>query len=245
MPYRKKAAGRAFPRVFVAMATLAITVWAVPQTLVAQDGQSTLAVVYGNETKLPVEDWHFVYEYLESDTPLDPVYVATCAMPSPDESSCFMQVKTSKDLFILAPLPGPSGAAQVPFLLPGSTLQVIFLHWKGGPGAYEEGGVRLNPNRNDGRYVSNGLTIVTTQGAQIRVTGALRVPESFLSSKRHVYLMKLSLAGTVQVQGVPGRFELRLDAPLAPASLNERVEEIQFRSEPEPDGAGDNDGLTR
>jgi hypothetical protein len=202
--------------------------------LTGQAGSGVITVVYGNETKVPVQDWHFVYEFLESDTPLDPAHVATCTRPSPDRNSCPSQLKTSKDLFILAPLPGPSAAAQVPFLLPGSTLQVIFLHWKESPGTYEEGGVRLNPNRNNDGHASNGLTIVTTQGAQIRIPGALRVPESFLSSTKHVYLMKLSLAGTVQVQGMPGRFELRLDSPLVPSSLNERVEEIQFRSGPEP-----------
>ena len=240
MPDRKRSAGkavRAACAAVVALAALGIHLWVAPIPLAAQNEGSTITVIYGNGAKLSVQDWHFVYEYLESDTPLDPAYVATCTGPY-DGYSCDTQVKTGKILFIIAPLPGPSAAAQAPFLLPEGTLQVIFLHWKGGPGPYEEDGVTLNRNRSDGRYVNDGITIVTAQGAQIRVLGELRVPESFLSSKSHVYLMKLSLAGTVQVQGMPGRFELRLDSPLAPDSLKERVDEILFGVEPETDRAG-------
>ena len=235
---RNRKAARAIATGFAALTALAAILSIAPRPLAAQDTGSTLTVVYGNGSKLPVREWHFVYEYLESDTPLDPAYVATCRTPSYDANSCFSQIKTSKDLFLIGPMPGPSAAARVPFILPGSGLGAIRIHWREGSGPYEEDGVTLNRNRSAGRYVSDGITIVTAQGAQIRVSGELRVPESFLSSKSHVYLMKLSLAGTVQVQGMPGRFELRLDSPLALDSLKERVEEIQFGFEPETDRAG-------
>ena len=237
MPERKRKTAQAIATGFAALTVSAAILWIAPSPLAAQNAGSTITAIYGNDSKLAVKDWHFVYEYLESDTPLDPAYVATCRTPSYDATACFTQIKTGKVLFIIAPLPGPSAAAQAPFLLPENTLQVIFLHWKRGPEPYEADGVTLNQNRSAGRFVSDGVTIVTTHGAQIRVSGELRVPESFLSSKSHVYLMKLSLAGTVQVQGMPGRFELRLDSPLAPDSLKERVEEIQFQPEPETDRA--------
>lgn len=237
MPDRTGKAGEAIAVTLAVLGVIAAILAVAPIRLAAQDARTTLTVIYGNDSKLEVRDWHLVYEFLESDTPLDPAYVATCTRPSSEQNSCSTQVKTAKDLFIVAPMPGPSTAAQVPFLLPGNTLQALFLHWKESPGPYEADGRTLNRNRGDGRFVSDGVTIVTTHGARIRVSGGLRVPESFLSSKRYVYLMKLSLAGSAQAQGMPGRFELRLDSPLASDSLKERVEEIQFQSEPEPDRA--------
>jgi hypothetical protein len=195
----------------------------------AQDAPSTLTVVYGNSSELVVQDWHFVYEYLESDTALDPAYVATCTRPSSDANSCMTQVKMSKDLIVLGPLPGPSSAARVPFILPGTGLRAIRIHWEDEPGPYEKDGVRLNPNRDDRRYRSETLTVVTTQGAAIHFTGRLQALETFLSSKKYVYLMKLSVAGSIQVQSTPGRFELRLDERFPPATLQERVDEVQFQ----------------
>lgn len=237
MPDRNWKAGETFAAGLAVLVVMTAILSVVPIPLAAQDAGGTITVLYGSGSKVSVRDWHFVYEYLESDMPLDPAFVATCRMPS-SESSCFTQVRTAKDLFVVAPLPGPSAAAQVPFILPESALQAIFLHWKESPGPYEPDGVTLNRNRGDGRYTSDGVTIVTTQGARIRIAGGLRAPEAFLSQKRYVYLMKFSLAGSVQVQGAPGRFELRLDSALAPSSLKERVEEIQFRLETETDRAG-------
>jgi hypothetical protein len=189
---------------------------AAPRHLAAQDAPGLLSVVYGDGSQLAVRDWHFAYEYLESDTPLDPAYVATCTQPSYDRNPCFTQVKISKDLIVLGPLPGPSGAAKVPFILPEGGLHAIRIHWKGGPG--------------DGRFQSDSLTIVTAQGAEIHLAGRLQSLEGFLSKKQYVYLMKISIAGGIQVQSTPGRFELRLDERFPPAALKERVDEIRFPS---------------
>jgi len=238
MPDRNWKAGEAIAATLAVLGVITAILAVAPIRLAAQDAGGTITVIYGDDSKLKVRDWHFVYEFLESDTPLDPSYVATCTRPSSEQNSCSTQVKTAKDLFVVAPMPGPSAAAKVPFILPGTTLQAIFLHWNEGPGPYEADGLTLNRNRGHSRFVSDGVTIVTRQGARIRIAGGLQVPEAFLSQKRYVYLMKFSLAGNVQVQGAPGRFELRLDSPLAPDSLKERVEEIQFQSEPESDRAG-------
>jgi hypothetical protein len=217
MPNRSWKAGETIAATLAVPWLMTALLAAAPIRLAAQDARGLLTVIYRDDSKLEVRDWHFVYEYLESDAPLDPAYVATCTRPASSGSSCMTQVKTGKDLFIIAPLPGPSAAAQVPFLLPGNTLQALFLHWKESPGPYE----------------ADGVTIATTQGARVRISGGLRAPDAFLSNKRHVHLLKLSLAGNVQAQGAPGRFELRLDSLLPSSSLKERVEEIQFQPEPE------------
>jgi len=209
---------------------MTITLAAVPYPLAAQDAApSTLAVIYGDGSRLAVQDWHFVYEYIESDTPLDAAYVATCTRPSYDENSCLTQVKIAKDLMVLGPLPGPSGAAKAPYILPAAGLQAIRIHWRGGPGPYEKDGVRLNPDRNDGRYRSDALTVVIAQGAEIHFAGRLEALGTFLSGKKYVYLKQLSVAGSIRVQSTPGRFELRLDERFPPTSLKERVDEITFQ----------------
>ncbi len=230
MPRRRNATGSMMVSVCAcaaALAVLAVSLWVAPRLAAGQDTESVIAVVYADGTNRMVSDWRFAYEFLESDTPLDPAYIATCTRPSHDENSCFAQVKITRDLILIGTLPGPSDAARAPFLLPEVALRGIRIQWRGGPGPND--GVRLNPDRNDGRYLSDALTVVTSQGAQILFAGRLEVPESFLSDKRHVYLMKLSVVGSVPAQGTPGRFELRLDERLPQSSLKERVEEIRFR----------------
>ncbi len=234
MRIRNQLAARAVTTAYAALAAGGLMLWIVPRFAAgqdAQDSQPTVTIIYGDDSKLTVTDWHFVYEYLESDAPLDELFVATCRGSLAGDFPCYPQIKTAKDLYLLGPLPGPSAAAQVPFVLPGSVLGAIWIHWQDGPGPYEKDGVTLNRNRTDERYQSDAMTIVLAQGAQIRFAGRLRTLDAFLSNKRYVYLMKLSLAGTVQVQGTPGHFELNLDSRLPTSSLKERVEEVRFREE--------------
>ena len=210
-----------------ALAVWAVSLWVAPRLAAGQDTESVITVAYADGTNRMLRDWRFAYEFLESDTPLDPAYIAACARPSADENSCMTRIKITRDLILIGTLPGPSDAARAPFLLPEAVLRGIRIQWRGGPDAND--GARRNQDRNDGRYWSDALTVVTSQGAQIPFAGRLEAPGAFLSDQRHAYLTKLSIVGSVPAQGAPGRFELRLDERLPQSSLEQRVEEIRFR----------------
>jgi hypothetical protein len=104
---------------------------------------------------------------------------------------------------------------------------MIRIHWEDTAEASQSGGGRLNQQRDGSRYESGAITVVTAQGAEIPFAGRLQAPDTFLSNKKHVRLIKLSLTGSVHVQGAPRNFELKLDPRSAP-SIKERVDEIHF-----------------
>jgi len=223
MPQRTQMAARACALAFAALALLSLA--AIPSP--AQDAPGTLTITYGNASTVIVGDWNFVYEFLESDTPLDAARVTACAGPSAD-SSCMKQTKTTKDLLLAGPVPGLSAVGLVPYVLPEGAVRAIRIHWNTGSERDGRDGVTLKQDARGGESQSLGISVITTQGAELYFEGTLQTPRTFLSSKAHVYPMRLSLTGSIQAGDAPRRFDLRLDSRSAPPSANERVDEVWF-----------------
>ena len=227
MPQQTRKAARASARAVALLAAFSLTAILSAAQDTANDASGTLTVTYGNASTLIVGDWHFVYEYLESDTPLDAARVTACTKPSPD-ASCMKHTKTTKDLLLAGPVPGLSAVGLVPYVLPAGAVRAIRIHWNAGSKRDGRNGLTLKQNTPGGTSDSLGVSVITAQGAEIYFEGTLHTPETFLSSKTHVYPVKLSLTGSVQAEGAPRAFDLRLDSRKAPPSANDRVDEVWF-----------------
>lgn len=225
MPERNRKAGKAIAAAFAVLAALAVTLWVAPLPIAGQNTRSTITVIYGNGKKLLVRDWNFVYQFVESDTPLNELYLATCAMPN---DICFPLIKTSKDLLLVGGSPGPNDARREAVIFPEEELLTIRMNVKKYSGFYDSKG-RIVRRANPGFDEVEGVTIVPVQGPEWSFAGMLQAPDTFLSDKKYVYLLNLFVTGRVQGKGIPELFGLSLNAKFMPSSPAERVVEVRFR----------------
>jgi len=232
MPERNQKAGKAIASAsaVAVLAALAGTLWVAPIPIEAQTSRNPITVIYGDGKKLVVRDWNFVYAFMEDD---NEVYLAICMQPSsgePGEGGCPSHTKLSTELHLMEPSAGPNTPPQGLFIFRKEDLQAIRIRWKtNNLGIYERDGLTLNRNRSAPRYESEGITVVTTQGTEHNFSGRLRAPDAFLSGKKYVHLLSISVAGRAQAQVLPDFFAIPLDGKFAASSPKERIEEIRFR----------------
>lgn len=230
MANRNQRAGKAIAAAFALLAASAVILWVAPLPIAAQGSRTSITIIYGDGKKLVVRDWNFVYAFMEDD---NEAYLAICMQPSGGEFGelgCPSHTKLSTDLLLVEPSAGPNTALQEPIIFRKEDLQAIRIRWKtNNLGIYERDGLTLNRNRSAPRYESEGITVVTTQGTEHHFSERLLAPDAFLSDKKYVYLMSISIAGRAQAQVLPDFFGIPLDGRFTASSPKERIEEIRFR----------------
>lgn len=214
MPDRNQKVGNTAVAAFSVLVVMTIILSVSASPLAAQ---STVTIVYGNGTKLLVRDWNFVYAFLDGDNP--------AYLHCNDEGPCGT-IKTSQDLHLVNSSTGSTPPVQEFAIFWKDDLQAIRIRWKtNNLGAYESDGVTLNRNRDAPRYESEGVTIVTTRGTEYHFEGGLLAPDPFLSHKKYVRQLFISVFGKI-----PGdQIELPLDRRLSASSPKDRIDEILFQ----------------